>query len=481
MDIEEQAKISSKRLENILKETNVIIELIDKQIDDSETYNQQSTTDIQNIKKQINQGIDDVIDKLNMHKEQLFTSLDTIAQHKEKIMMAVRDGQEFNKAAATSLKTYTDNVLCHGRDLDRVQQVGAIELRLESVNSARTPSFVWNRQDSDVASSQSDITVADVTVKSDVTESQSVVGGLTEVLTDGSVINRDPILTKIPLIDQSMPVTGLVVMDQTVWVVHFNQSTAHAYPIASPHQPQALPIQGLANPYNMVRFPPGQSQLIVSDYGNERLLRIRVNQRNGEWRIVSQKSVKCNYPPQGLGVSDSQLLVCDSNVIHVLSTSGKETHCLNMCRLGVSPCKAVAQLTSPGFIIRDHNNKQVVLTTDNGEVEETYRGQRGFSPFDIISHGHSIYVSDCHNNRVDELNDAGRHVRQLISDRGVRQPNRLCVDETGHLYVTQGEQGKQEVWVLDTTATTSDTQTASPDVKLLLQQTSMDINVTWCT
>ena len=101
VDIAEQAKISSKQLQHILKQTTSMMQLVDQQIDDSHKYDKQSTADIKNIKKQINKVIDEMIDKLNKQQTQLFTSLDKIEQQKEKVMMTVRDGQDFHKAVAT--------------------------------------------------------------------------------------------------------------------------------------------------------------------------------------------------------------------------------------------------------------------------------------------------------------------------------------------------------------------------------------------
>ena len=124
--------------------------------------------------------------------------------------------------------------------------------------------------------------------------------------------------------------------------------------------------------------------------------------------------MKVSYRPYGLGVRDNQLLVCDDDsVIHVLSTSGEETERVNM-PLDVRAGEAVAQLTSPGFVIREHNNKHVVLVIEKGDIQHTYSGQEGFDLSDIVCHGHSIYVTDCDNHSVDELSVDGRHVRQLI-------------------------------------------------------------------
>ena len=264
----------------------------------------------------------------------------------------------------------------------------------------------------------------------------------------GSV--RDNVVSKIPMIGRG-GVAGLAVMNQTVWVVHRGlsyeqvqtmmfhaqhaqhmaipvgrvaQSCLYAYPMTSPSQPQTLSINKLSDPRDMVRFPPGQSQLVIGDCDNNQLLFIKLDQRDGVWKVTSQTSVNVSYCQLGLGVHGNQLLVCgrDDNVIHVLSTSGEETHRVNMPQ-GVRPWKAVAQLTSPGFVILDCNNKQVVLVTETREVQHKYWGQEGFSPGDIVCHSHSIYVTDCHNHRVDELSVDGRHVRQLIrEEEDVRRP-----------------------------------------------------------
>ena len=146
---------------------------------------------------------------------------------------------------------------------------------------------------------------------------------------------------------------------------------------------------------------------------------------------------------------------------------------------GVKPWKAVVQLTSPGFVIMDGTNKQVVPVTVKGEIQHTYRGQGGIIPGDIVCHGHSIYVTDHNNDRVDELSVDGRHVRQLIRKQGMRRPGSMCVDDTGRLYVGQGEEGKDQVWVIETPVTLTDTQ-ATHGYRIFTQQTNMNLSVTWC-
>ena len=475
VDLDEHAKISKQQLQGVLQQTDVIIKLIDDTIQDSVKYEKQSANDISSIKRQINKVIDGMISKLNNQRQQLFNSLDKIEEQKEKVMMTVHDGQQFSKTAVTSLRSYSDNMLRHGRDFDSVQQTGDIQSRLASVKKSRIPSFVWSHCDK-TASSQGDMTVAEVSVTTDVVDTE-VVDRRVRGSGAGSV--RDNVVRKIPMIEKSV-VFGLEVMNQTVWVVHYGQSSVHAYPLTSPRQPQTLPIKELSHPADMVKFPPGQSQLVISDHENKKLLWIKLDKRSGLWRLTSQRSVNVNYCPRGLGVCDNQLLVCDDddNVIHVLSPPGKETHRVNLSQ-GVKPYKAVAQLTSPGFVIMDWINKQVVLVTEKGDIQHTYCGQKGFLPADIVCNGHSIYVTDLNNDRVDELSVDGCHVRQLIRGQGVREPYIMNVDCTGRLYVVHGEGRKHEVWVIETTVTPTDTQ-ATPVDRILTQQTNMNLSVTWC-
>ena len=151
-------------------------------------------------------------------------------------MMTEHDGQEFTKAAVTSLRAYSDNMLRHGRYFDRVQQTGDIQSRLASVYKSKIPTFVWSRLDKKATSSRGDMTVAEVSMTMDVTDTEAVNRG---VRRSGAGSVRDNIVSKIPLIERG-GVAGLAVMNQTVWVVHLEQSYLHAFPVTSPHQPDSL-------------------------------------------------------------------------------------------------------------------------------------------------------------------------------------------------------------------------------------------------
>ena len=476
VDLAEQAPTSRKELESILEEIDVVITLVDDQIADRGKHAKQSSDDIHNTKQHIHKVIDEMITKLNKLRKQLNKSSDRIENGKEKVVMSVRDGQELKKAVVSSLRAYTDNVLRHGRDCDIVHQVGDIQSRLVSVNTTRTTSFVWGHHDTKgTPTSNEDMSVAKVSMETEVTESEVTGVQVKGAAADTGAVSEH-IVTKIRMIEP-MIVSGLVVIDQTLWVTHWGNPYVYAYTMTSPHKPQIISIEGLTNPIDMVRFPPGQTQLVISDNQAAQLRWIKLEQTNGVWKVRSQNSTQLRCP-RGLGARDNQLLVFVSVELLMFSTSGEQTDSLYVWPRHA--WKAVPRFKLPGFVIWDDMQHHIVVMNAKGDIQHTYQHKLGYLNGGMVCHGHSIYVTDPHNNRVDELNDDGRQVRQLISQQGVIQPTRLCLDEERRMYVAQGGIGGIEVWVIETTATPCDTQTASPGGRLLTQQTRIEMSVTWC-
>ena len=141
---------------------------------DTEEHEKQSNNDINSIKHQINKVIDERISKLNQRRQQLINSLDNIREQKEKVMMTVHDGQATSKAAVTSLRSYSDIMLRHGRDFDMIQQVGDIQSRLASVKETNILSFIWSRHDDQAATPIGEMAVAKVSMTTDVMDTEAV-------------------------------------------------------------------------------------------------------------------------------------------------------------------------------------------------------------------------------------------------------------------------------------------------------------------
>ena len=87
----------------------------------------------------------------------------------------------------------------------------------------------------------------------------------------------------------------------------------------------------------------------------------------------------------------------------------------------------------------------------------------GLDPHDIVCHGRSIYFTG--DDTVRELGTDGRLLRKIITKH--LWPSKLCVDDTGRLYVDQGSE--DEVWVIekrptDTHATSGDKREAGSGI-----------------
>ena len=86
-----------------------------------------------------------------------------------------------------------------------------------------------------------------------------------------------------------------------------------------------------------------------------------------------------------------------------------------------------------------------------------------------MCHKKSIYVSVAHNDCVIELDHYGRYIRQVKTQERMISPKRMCVNDTGLLYVEQGEMPAEEVWAINM-KTRGTLQTC---------QTKMDLSITW--
>ena len=445
----------------ILEETDALMSAIDETMVHTKRHIQQASADIEETKRNIDKAIDERINKVNEKRSELLTQLDQIQCQKNEAVMTLVSNQEMIRENVMKLRSDTYNMLHQAADCKVLQQLKDFKSRMVSSKTLRLPTFAWFYNNTDVPSSDNcqtdsgethnDLMVVDMSVKTDTIDS-----GPHKV---------------IPLVEERMLMTGLVVMSQSVWVLYTGQSTLYVYPLAPPHKHQSLPLMSLKGPTDMARFPPGKQQLFISDYTNKRLSWIKLEQIDDVWEVADEMTMKVKYLPLGLAVHDNQLLVCgDDNVIHLLNTSGKETGRVRLPNT-VKPSKAVGQPTTPGYVVTDCTHNQVVLVNKNGDVQHTYRGVQGFSPGDIVCQGQSIFVSDCENYSVDELNDEGHHVRQVISEEEASEPGILCVDESGRLFAEQNNHGKMDVWVIETT---------TPPDKLFTHKTRMEFNVTWC-
>ena len=337
-------------------------------------------------------------------------------------------------------------------DERRKRVTGKTDVSVEADDSSATCNIRDgnNRQGRSITSSDQETRYATATTRCD---------GYEPTLSDrlGRWPNFEPSLQeglvfvgKISLTKQSWGVAGMVMMGQTLWIVHTRPTSLIAYHVlchvSSHNQPQTFSIQKEAEPTDMFQFPTGQSSIVISDCKNKHLLWLTLEQRSNVWRMTSQRSMKVNYDPQGLSVNGNRLLVCGCDAIHILSTSGEETDTVALPNM--TPCKAVSQLTSTGFIVKDAKRGHIVSVDEKGEVQRLFEFEQEFYAYDLVCHGHYIYVSDLINDCVYEMRDDGLHVNTLISRAdGLFGPGRMCKDDAGCFLVEQGKPDCREAWI----------------------------------
>ena len=436
VNITEQSLLCRKQMLIFSKQAKYLNDILDTHINDTIEQEKQSSTDIETTRTKINRKIDDMIDKLNRKREHLLKSLELIDNEKEKSVIAAQEGQHNRKAAMTSLISYIEIALDHGTDYDIAQQMKVIQSRLESLCTSIMPSFTWCFNEGGGGGHEYNLKVANVSSKTEIINIEN------EALCDEKV-------TRIPLKDDEW-VSGLVIIDQTIWVGKCGESVLNAYPLITPYKPQTFVIKDLDNISDIVRFPATKSQLVVSDRSKKTLIWVTMEKIDHVWTCTSQRTVNTSYRIERLSASDKQLLVCNGQVIHIVSESGEEIRTVKLQGNHFwSSTKAVAQLTSPGYVLIDDfdENGVIAIVNANGDVMKEIESRQGWFR-DILCHGRSIYVTDCDGNRIDELDQNGCHIRQLISEHNFKYPGRMCVDESDKMYVVVVLE-KTEVWKLD--------------------------------
>ena len=427
---------------------------------------EQALTDIEKMKQQINITVDEIVKKLYKKRNYLKLELDNVKKQKERVFSTVSNGHKVIKGGATRLIADITSTLQKMRDQRDDVTLGHTEhsisgdnmkylqTRSSSLQISEIPDFAWNLEESRNAHFMETLQIAEVSSRINTSDSETV----SEMDTYGESMGTLPLPEMYGLV-------GMVIIHKTLMFLHAGHNYLYTRPIKSDHKPQKLTVQGLTSGGDMVRYPPEQSQVVISDCRYKLLHWVQLSQDcHGVWIIKSTRSTTVKYRPKGLGVKGDKLLVSDFQTIHVLD-SGIEVERVPL-PYTISPTKALGQISGSGYIISDQKNRQVVLVMDDGNIQQTYSGVQGFYPADIVCCNDSIYISDPNNHRVDELNVNGVHMRELLKQQ---DPRRVCVDDLGLLYVQQGH--ICEVMVIDTPI-------QDPEI-VLSQQIKLELTVNW--
>ena len=202
--------------------------------------------------------------KVKLRRESLFTHINKIQQQKDKIVIKIREEQNLMRRSTKSHRKYLDFVIKQARDLELVQQFADIKERLQFIYSTAVSSFSWRKHEINIEYklARNFFTVADVRFE------------IKKKNSERKILQRqetNQILSKVHLLDAGI-ISGMVVMDQTLFMVHYNDSNLYIYSLTQPECHQEILVENLSGPYNMVRFPPQNHQLVIHDVKSKQLL-----------------------------------------------------------------------------------------------------------------------------------------------------------------------------------------------------------------
>ena len=476
VDLTEEIQHRKGQLQNILLQAESLVDVIEEKIEESKTHSENALTDIEHMKQQINVVIDGMIKKLNEKKHTFFIELDNVQRDKLKLVKGVsRDQEDFRDGASILISDINkqlfemDFLSSNTHELlytaDRHRGLHTFQSRLSSFHNIKIPEFVWKCEERKSFTLSDSLTLPDLFSSVETLDAETV-GGLYKTYINIGIGT----ISSIPIPEPDLGLAAMVIMDSTLLFLHAGVPCLYTYSVGSLAMEQQLTVNGLTSVADMVRFPPGESQLVISDWKAKQLHWVELSQDNGRWCVESQRSTDVKYTPKGLGVDGYELLVSDGRNVHLHSVWQRETGKLKLPK-SIRATKAVALTTGPGYVIQDRENSQVVIVTKTGDSQRINRRKLDSLPIDIVCHKKSIYVSVVHNDCVIELDDYGRYIRQVKTQERLISPKRMCVNDTGLLYVEQGEMLAEEVWAINM-------KTRSPGT-LQTCQTKMDLSVTW--
>ena len=459
VDLTEEIQERKDQLQNILQQAEALVDVVEQKIEESKTHSENALTDTEHMKQLINVVIDGMIKKLKAKKHTLFRELDNVEKEKLKLVKGVsRDQEDFRDGASMLISDINkqlfemDNLssdtheLLYTSDRHRGGQQHTFQSRLSSLRNIKIPKVVWKCKESKFSISSESLMMPVIFSSVETLDSETVGGRDNKYMNNGIGT-----IGSIPIPEPDLGLAAMLVIDCTLFFLHSGVSCLYTYSVGSLTMEQQLTINGLTSVADMVRFPPGESQLVISDWKAKQLHWVGLSHDNGRWCVESQRSTDVKYTPKGLGVNGYELLVSDGRTVHLLSVWRQETGKLKLPK-SIRATKAVPLTTGPGYVIQDRENSQVVIVTRIGDSQRTdlmNRHKLDSQPFDIVCHNGSIYVSVAHNNCVVELDEFGQYIGQVVTGERMISPKRLCVNDRGLLYVEQGEIPAKEVWAID--------------------------------
>ena len=239
-------------------------------------------------------------------------------------------------------------------------------------------------------------------------------------------------------------VWGLVVHHQCLYVVHGIGLIVYCYtPDGSlSHKYEHEGGAGVIVRGMCLMLDGDTAMLVVSDYMNKALVWIRIIK---DVTLMHDHTNQLNYYPGGLYNNRGDLMACDpnNNNIHLYTRDGKMLAVIKLPD-DVIPWWVTRHGDGDQYVVSDHNNDQVVMIDNKGQVKTRYKGNingvKVDGLHDVITDLHAgVLIANSWRNQVLLLRRTGDVVK--ILDQHVISPRTLYLDtDYQRLYVSGKDQ-----------------------------------------
>ena len=469
--LDEQAEVCKTKLEEICVDTDDLIKTVKQFIDATTSQVKQAEADIDDACDNVKSVFKKIKDKLDEEENLMLANLQAIRRRMTKTGDVTLDSQSMRLASLESLKLCEVKLAEKDCPYDYVTVTESLKTDVENHFNKELPGIMWtseivkNKTSGDLFKGLVYLTEYGISKKANVTDS---------VASDKQLEVKE--VSRIRLHPQNKgDVYGMVVYNQRIYVVHNDGLVVYCYTpdgsLSHKYEHKGgenVPVYGMCLVDN-----EDTVMLVVSDCNHRALVWIRISD---DVTMTHHHTDQLDYCPMGSYNDNGDLMVCNfmNHNIHRYRNDGQKLSVINLSD-NVMPWSVTRHHDDDQYVVRDGNNKQVVIIDDKGQVKTCYKGDiHGVElpyPCHVITDPHrGVLIADYDLNQVLLLRRTGDVVK--ILDQHVTSPRTLYLDTHHHrLYVYGTDQHKvHHVFIFNYALLTG-------DKKLTMKITKLDLKV----
>ena len=438
-ELEEQAKLSKAKLEQVCKETDALIQVVKQVIDKTGRQIQEAEADIDGACDNVKSIFKIMHDKLNKEEKNMLANLQAARKRVKKTGDITVDNQSMTLANLESLQSCQVKLVDKDSPYDYVTVTGSLQRDVEIHFSQELSSMTWSSQITKKTQSGEVNHEMRVDILESVATENVEVASNKQVEVTGSVASDRQLkeVGRIRLVDKSVDgLYGMVVYRQRVYVAIDSGPVVYCY------APDGSLSHKYDHKWDCGDLVNGMCLMLVVSTGNFRVL-IWIKITN-DVTMEHYRTQQLNYSPRGLYNDRGDLLVCDemNHKIHRYRHDGQKLAVIKLTP-NVSPWWITRHNDGDHYVISDLKNRQVVIIRKKGQIKTCYNGDihgvKFREPRDVITDPHTgVLLADISLNQVLLMTKSGDVVK--ILDQHMSFPRILYLDTDHHrLYVSGTE------------------------------------------